>query len=254
MMEPQTKKRNLHAYFTSNKSRKISSLNETAETLAQRLRGDVFYLTDDGESWYLLKRKWLPSVDFDTEWNLHPTKRHVLKVYGKTVQENRWSQSWGVSYAYSGSTSIARPLEESKLVTTLIAKANEMTQDLTSTESPYNGCLQNWYEPDDTIGLHSDDERSQRHDCPIWSLSWEVLVASYFDNDRIRKSRLNCTLVMAICSLWVENVNKHIIMRYPSDVLPWIHPPPIVLIGRSVRLKSVRRGGIRSENWRRVGS
>jgi alkylated DNA repair dioxygenase AlkB len=172
MTEPQTKKRNLHAYFTSNKSRKISSLNETAETLAQRLHGDVFYLTDDGESWYLLKRKWLPSVDFDTEWNLHPTKRHVLKVYGKTVQENRWSQSWGVSYAYSGSTSIARPLEESKLVTTLIAKANEMTQGLTSTESPYNGCLQNWYEPDDTIGLHSDDERSQRHDCPIWSLSW----------------------------------------------------------------------------------
>ena len=172
MTDLRTKKRTLPAYFASNKSRKTSSVNETAETLAQRLDADVYYLTADRESWYLLKRKWLPSDDFDAEWKIHPTKRHLLKLFGKTVQENRWSQSWGVSYAYSGSKNIARPLEESKFVVTLIAKANEMTRGLTTTKSPYNGCLQNWYEPDDTIGLHSDDERSQRHDCPIWSLSW----------------------------------------------------------------------------------
>jgi len=37
---------------------------------------------------------------------------------------------------------------------------------------PYNACLQNWYEPDDTVGLHSDDESYMRKDFPIFSLSW----------------------------------------------------------------------------------
>lgn len=172
VMETMTKKRTLHSYFASNKTRKRNPVNATAETLAQRLDTDVNNLTPDGESWYLLKRKWLPSEDFDAEWKLHPTKRHELKMFGKPVLEKRWSQSWGVSYAYSGSTNVARPLEDSKMVGRLIEKANEMTQDLPSEESPYNGCLQNWYKPDDTIGLHSDNEKSQNHDCPILSLSW----------------------------------------------------------------------------------
>lgn len=37
---------------------------------------------------------------------------------------------------------------------------------------PYNGCLQNWYTQDDTIGLHADDEKSMRTQYPIFSLSW----------------------------------------------------------------------------------
>jgi alkylated DNA repair dioxygenase AlkB len=173
MAESTNKKRTLPSFFASKKERKKRSpANNTANTLAQRLGADVCYLTPEGESWYLLKRKWLPSENFEAEWNLHPTVRHELKIFGKTVHENRWSQSWGFSYAYSGSTNFAKPLEESEMVTSLIEKANEMAQGVLMHGSPYNGCLQNWYEPDDTIGLHSDDERSLRRDCPIWSLSW----------------------------------------------------------------------------------
>lgn len=166
------RKRTLSTYFASNKTQKTAPSNETAHALAQRLDADVCYLTPNGESWYLLKRKWLRSENFDTEWNLHPKERHGLKVFGKAVTENRWSQSWGFSYVYSGSTNVAKPLEESDMVLSLIEKANELTKGLVVPDSPYNGCLQNWYEPNDTIGLHSDNEKSQRHDCPIWSLSW----------------------------------------------------------------------------------
>jgi hypothetical protein len=195
-----SKKRTLQNYFVSKssssateasksssnkkKTKTTGPKNQTAERLAQRIDADVHYLTPDGASWYLLKRKWLTFTSkanedgddmntFDQEWNLHPTKRHTLKLFGKTVQEKRWSQSWGVSYSYSGSTNVGRPVPKSSVAEKLIRTANELTCDgIFSVENPYNACLQNWYQPDDAIGLHSDDERSQRKECPIFSLSW----------------------------------------------------------------------------------
>ena len=38
--------------------------------------------------------------------------------------------------------------------------------------TPYNGCLQNWYHPEDTIGIHADDERDLQAQYPIFSLTW----------------------------------------------------------------------------------
>ena len=53
------------------------------------------------------------------------------------------------------------------MVRDLIDAAN-----IATTQGYYNAVLQNWYEPDDTIGKHADDESSNRPDMPIWSLSW----------------------------------------------------------------------------------
>ena len=36
----------------------------------------------------------------------------------------------------------------------------------------YNGCLVNWYKPEHSIGLHSDDEKVIDQNFPIQSLSW----------------------------------------------------------------------------------
>jgi hypothetical protein len=57
----------------------------------------------------------------------------------------------------------------------------ERGEDPSSLSSPppppfwYNACLVNWYKPEHSIGLHSDDEASMDHmvnDFPIVSLSW----------------------------------------------------------------------------------
>lgn len=166
-------------YFNVAKRSKTPQVcNEKAQALGAKLDCKPTYLTKDGNSWYILKNGWLKpknSKEFVREWDLHPTARHEIKLFGKTVQEKRWSQSWGVSYSYSGSTNKARPLEESIMVPILIQQANDFTKNLFGNNGEgdaYNACLQNWYEPDDTIGLHADDERTLRPEYPIFSLSW----------------------------------------------------------------------------------
>mmetsp|Transcript_54023 Transcript_54023/g.161715 ORF Transcript_54023/g.161715 Transcript_54023/m.161715 type:complete len:197 (-) Transcript_54023:107-697(-) len=115
---------------------------------------------------------------FRQHWDMHPTEFHALKLFGKTYYQNRWSQSWGYDYRYSGTVSRAREIsgddEGSKMVNHLIGKANKLVSGgkSKSAEGPYNGCLQNWYDVDHTIGLHSDDEKDLKEGFPIFSLSW----------------------------------------------------------------------------------
>ena len=65
------------------------------------------------------------------------------------------------------------------MVPLLLERANRLTEGLLLDQEkespslpPYNGCLQNWYEPEHTIGLHADDEKALRPEFPIFSLSW----------------------------------------------------------------------------------
>ena len=164
------------------------SSSQQAEQLGARLQTRPVYLTTNKASWYIHVKNWMPSSTtcgsrllslFDKEWNLHPTQKHPLKLFGRTVYENRWSQAWGVSYPYSGSKNVSRPIEESTMVPTLLKKANELTEGIfyeqgkETSAAPFNGCLQNWYEPQHTIGLHADDEKAMRQpQFPIFSLSW----------------------------------------------------------------------------------
>eukprot|EP00581_Thalassiosira_minuscula_P006758 CAMPEP_0183704778 /NCGR_PEP_ID=MMETSP0737-20130205/2052_1 /TAXON_ID=385413 /ORGANISM="Thalassiosira miniscula, Strain CCMP1093" /LENGTH=263 /DNA_ID=CAMNT_0025931779 /DNA_START=97 /DNA_END=885 /DNA_ORIENTATION=- len=182
-----------------NSAFKRCRINEDVELLAERLGGNeenITYLTEDNLSWIIHIKQWMPTTskeEFDKQWSLHPEDRHQLKLFGRMFTENRWSQSWGHSYSYSGSTNRARPIEESAMIQLLIDRANEVTRGLfasseneknpnRSSESeakselaqtkPYNGCLQNWYLIEDTIGLHADDERDLQAQYPIISLTW----------------------------------------------------------------------------------
>ena len=44
---------------------------------------------------------------FEAEWSLHPPKRREMFLHGRTIEEKRWSQPWGVPFAYSGTTGMA---------------------------------------------------------------------------------------------------------------------------------------------------
>ena len=160
----------------ASKKRKRSTTQKKHTTLsanyfANLLDTDPVYL-NPSSSWYILAKGWksTPSSQaFDEEWQLHPEQRHTLRIYGRTVLEKRWSQSWGQSYSYSGATNPGKPV--AGRVADLLETANDWAEPIVH-ERPYNACLQNWYTPDDTIGLHADDEKVNRLEFPILSLSW----------------------------------------------------------------------------------
>ncbi len=168
-----------------------------AEALGRKFETKPNYITNDGSSWYILVKQWfLPTTqaDFDAEWDLHPKERKKVKLFGKVVDERRWSQAWGTSMSYSGLEQSARPIEESTILPIVIERVNNLmkeykkelktsntfenndrndTIDENMEDIPlYNACLQNWYEPIDIIGLHCDDESYLIPGLPIFSLSW----------------------------------------------------------------------------------
>ena len=128
---------------------------------------EVHYLTKSRTSWIVVKKGWLGSEEgaFEREWELKPSTKRKLKVFGRECQENRWSQSWGTDYPYSGQRAEAVPIPEGSFVADLEAKLNALGV-------PVNGCLQNWYAEDSTIGLHADDEGALVRGSPIFALSW----------------------------------------------------------------------------------
>lgn len=153
--------------------------NQQAEELASRLnyrdqpaideslKARVVYLTPDADSWLVVKKRWRRSNkdEFSAQWALHPATYHQIKLYGKVCSETRFSQSWGFSYKYSGGLNSARPLRENLFAEELCRECSE----LLPLSGPYNGCLQNWYEPQHSISSHSDDEKSMRRRSNIQS-------------------------------------------------------------------------------------
>merc|ERR1712232_709474 len=139
------KQSTLYCYFPTNlsksKIKKQEHVDSMAEALSQRLNSEVHNLSDNGESWYVLKKSWLlpaSEEEFKKEWDLHPGTRHALKVYGRACQENRWSQAWGVHYPYSGSVALAKPIDESHMLPMLLQKINKIMNELEFTGKGYS--------------------------------------------------------------------------------------------------------------------
>eukprot|EP00929_Paragymnodinium_shiwhaense_P104572 TRINITY_DN69139_c0_g1_i1.p1 TRINITY_DN69139_c0_g1~~TRINITY_DN69139_c0_g1_i1.p1 ORF type:complete len:281 (-),score=83.22 TRINITY_DN69139_c0_g1_i1:240-1082(-) len=162
--EPEAKRRRPEAPL------KNKALEDLRGRFDEKLQSEVVLLTEDEASWVLVVRAWKPvpnAAAFQAEWDKHPATKKTLKIFGKPCEENRFSQMWGGHYKYSGLVSEGHKIEPNTFVGLLVEEANKLWPGFT-----YNACLQNWYEPEHTIGLHSDDERAMRQGAPIFSLSW----------------------------------------------------------------------------------
>jgi alkylated DNA repair dioxygenase AlkB len=67
-----------------------------------------------------------------------------------------------------------RPINLSPTIPTLMENVNTLMKAATRNDDyhEYNACLQNWYTPEDTMGLYSDDEPYNYVNYPIFSISW----------------------------------------------------------------------------------
>ncbi len=102
--------------------------------------------------------------DFQTVWDLKPDTRGKIVLFGKEHDVPRWQQSYEKNYFFSGM------IHESSIITPKIFL--DFLKTCQQKISPkLNGILVNWYNPQDYIGFHSDDEKKLIQDEPIITLT-----------------------------------------------------------------------------------
>jgi hypothetical protein len=123
--------------------------------ISQKKRGgndissEIIKMTSDGSSWIVhIRNYYTPPKHtnlFDEIWNKHPkTRKSLGKLFGRDKEcfENRYSQSYGVPFNYSGYKDDApRPIEEDPVLVELLTEINSVVRE---DRGPYNGCLVNW--------------------------------------------------------------------------------------------------------------
>jgi hypothetical protein len=110
----------------------------------------LYSLTKDGSSWILHFPSYYPcpsKEEFDLVWDAHPSERKSLgHIFGRPAFENRYTQSYGVTYSYSNyKEGHALPIDSMFSVTDLIQKVNHVINKADFGWGPFNGCLMNWY-------------------------------------------------------------------------------------------------------------
>ena len=142
----------------------------------QRLRPgatvDVHKLTNDGRSWVLFSRRFWPSSTpvFEETWATHPPNKPTGMMYGKPVTFQRYQQSYGYDYKFTGQVAAALPLTAVPAPTAPVLDALRSVQ---AAAEPQNSALFNFYDGgSDYMGAHSDKEAQLHRGAPILSLSW----------------------------------------------------------------------------------
>lgn len=161
--------------------RKLDFDQNEIEPLSKKLKLDPLlsnkriYLTKDKKSWIdkfeLPKDMRISKEDQDKLWELHPKELGSVKIYGKEMQTQRYHQSYGKSYNFSGKIHEAIPFPE------IIQRYLDYVNSLKEYNSKFNMCLVNWYENGSHyIGYHSDDEKEIVKDneggCIVFSISF----------------------------------------------------------------------------------
>ena len=133
---------------------------------------DVHKLTNDGRSWVLFSRRFWPSSTpvFEETWATHPPNKPTGMMYGKPVTFQRYQQSYGYDYKFTGQVAAALPLTAVPAPTAPVLDALRSVQ---AAAEPQNSALFNFYDGgSDYMGKHSDKEAQLHRGAPILSLSW----------------------------------------------------------------------------------
>lgn len=134
---------------------------------------DVIYLNEDKTSWVKLKkiksndndRFGLTMNEFEDLWKQKPDKKLQIKIAGKLIDCPRYSKSYLQPYKFSGL--------DHEADMNLPERIQQLLEYCKKNLNPFlNQSLVNWYEPDGSIGKHSDDTKQLRPDSEIFSFSF----------------------------------------------------------------------------------
>ena len=142
---------------------------------------------------------------FDILWNLKPTEREPLLIYGKLIQTPRYVRQYLRDYKFSNITHKGYSLNSENPGEVYILELLKYV-NLCSGKT-YNGILVNWYtDGNEYIGYHSDDESELIKESDIYSITFGATRDFYLKN----KSS-------GIIHKYELNNNTVLVMKYPCQ-------------------------------------
>ena len=117
-----------------------------------------------GDSWFCHFPFHYDLGDFDELWELRPESRGTIKMYGKEFEVPRWQKSYGKHYTFPGLVH-HEPHNIPKPFLDFLAFCKKRIS------GRLNGILVNWYNKEDYIALHSDNEKKILKKEPVVTLT-----------------------------------------------------------------------------------
>jgi len=117
-----------------------------------------------GDSWFCQFLFHYDLGDFEELWDLRPASRGTIKMYGKEFEVPRWQKSYGKNYTFPGLVH-HEPHNIPKPFLDFLAFCKKRIS------GRLNGILVNWYNKEDYIALHSDNEKKLLKKEPVVTLT-----------------------------------------------------------------------------------
>lgn len=149
------------------------------------------------------------SPDFDTIWKLCPEERETRKLFGKVVTVPRFSRNYGVDYQHSGK------VHKAERVPDALSAILEYVKHTYG--GSYEQMLINWYvNGNDSIAMHSDDEKGIQPDSPIVSVSLGETRTFIVENKRT-KDKIKLPLVSGSVLIMGGTFQKDYLHGIPKE-------------------------------------
>tara|TARA_R110002126_G_scaffold99222_1_gene230375 strand:- start:415 stop:951 length:537 start_codon:yes stop_codon:yes gene_type:complete len=123
----------------------------------------------------------LNEEDFNLLWDIRPSIPNMINMFGKLIEAPRRYKVYGKAYKFTG---MSENIVDD--VPAILIPYLEYINTLD--EFTYNSVLINWYEGEDYIGFHSDNEKNLQVGSNIYGISFGQERVMRFKNIETKKN------------------------------------------------------------------
>jgi alkylated DNA repair dioxygenase AlkB len=144
--------------------------------LMRRKESRLYEINDVVEEYHLPLNLFMENETFNELWNLRPNEVNLIKMFNKEIPAPRRYKVYGRPYNFTGNNE--QIINEIPLILkNYLNYINKINKKFI-----YNSVLINWYEGEDYIGSHSDNEKNLKSGSDIYSLSFGEKRIMTFEN------------------------------------------------------------------------
>lgn len=156
--------------------------------LLRRQQKKIYKIEDVIEEYHLPLNLFMDNITFNELWSLRPNELNMIKMFNKEIPAPRRYKVYGRPYNFTGNDE--NIINEIPLILkNYLDYINKIDKKYV-----YNSILVNWYENEDYIGYHSDNEKNLKSGSDIYSLSFGEQRIMTFEN-KVNKLTYNYELI-----------------------------------------------------------